>query len=966
MGRAWQTQAVNGLSPIHHLSSNTSSEGKTYAEDGDEDATRKVQPVNRFVVVKTRIFLLFMISAAVIISAIVTWNLSLRTTNDAFDEMSDILRNETVGSSASKVTDVLNSLSLGSFSVFKCLETLPAFTDEVLASTALTCMWGTAAGDGSARVVYVLTPDDTMCMYRRWGPEAQMLNASIIVAIPAPLDDPSALVYVYLPDNVTGRPLLDGPMVKICTQGRCPPGPDASLYSPVPMPPVKELPAWSLGQQLAHGESRLWASMGIGGNWQPTINVVKSLRAPASGNLTAVTVVAYQASVLKEFLSQLLVVSSMGGVIFITAGERLDLISSTHGALAAPVVADEGTERTFLSAFDSDFDEIRIGSRRMNATFGAALQTHACEIITDLHRGGSHFVTSQPLEYGGLTLVTFLIVPVGALRGNIDASRNRSLWLSVIAVTCIFIIGVVGIFLSTMLMSRTYKLVAEQNQMLLEKLQQPAGANGNDWPQVDMGTAAEKLHAMIKSLRGGRVITASQVAAMQELIATDDMHKPQFLRNMQEAPSVAAEMDRETGTWLASLTDPGAPNRRKPSRRSSISGAKSLKSLQTMRSSDYSAYDDFMSAQGLVAMQPGNNLQNVMDVTSEDDEEVTRHLADLDTATQLLAPRRPRQSLEDYEARKKALYAAVLDPAPAALPQETMKSLSQELLAQLEKIGSWELDTLALSQASAGRPILFVGYLSLASSGLVKEFRLPKDKLVRFLLGLEQGMDPEALYHSAAHIADVTGCLFHLLTESGVSKHLRRIDQLAAICAALVHDYKHPGVSNDFIQKMGGELAMRYNDRSALENFHLSEAFSLLTNKECHFLKHMGTMAYAEIRHIMIEMVLATDLKRHFALLDKFKTRLLTLSEKPWDSESESDRLLLLRMAIKVSDLGHTCKALPLHQQWTALIVEEFYTQGDAERAAQVDISPFMDRTNNCVPKAQVGVAVSPYCCCCK
>ncbi len=79
------------------------------------------------------------------------------------------------------------------------------------------------------------------------------------------------------------------------------------------------------------------------------------------------------------------------------------------------------------------------------------------------------------------------------------------------------------------------------------------------------------------------------------------------------------------------------------------------------------------------------------------------------------------------------------------------------------------------------------------------------------------------------------------------------------------------------------------------------------------------------------------------------------MSGKTLDRAQEDNRLLLLKMSIKCSDVGHSAKALSQHLKWTERIIEEFYQQGDEERKHGLPVSPFMDRYKDNVPKAQVG-----------
>lgn len=54
--------------------------------------------------------------------------------------------------------------------------------------------------------------------------------------------------------------------------------------------------------------------------------------------------------------------------------------------------------------------------------------------------------------------------------------------------------------------------------------------------------------------------------------------------------------------------------------------------------------------------------------------------------------------------------------------------------------------------------------------------------------------------------------------------------------AAAIHDFEHTGTTNNFHVQTKSRLAMIYNDRSVLENHHLSVAFRLLQNPDIDIL----------------------------------------------------------------------------------------------------------------------------------
>ena len=50
---------------------------------------------------------------------------------------------------------------------------------------------------------------------------------------------------------------------------------------------------------------------------------------------------------------------------------------------------------------------------------------------------------------------------------------------------------------------------------------------------------------------------------------------------------------------------------------------------------------------------------------------------------------------------------------------------------------------------------------------------------------------------------------------------------LASYWAAVVHDFEHGGLNNDFLIKTADPIALMYNDQSPLENHHLASAFRI-------------------------------------------------------------------------------------------------------------------------------------------
>lgn len=67
---------------------------------------------------------------------------------------------------------------------------------------------------------------------------------------------------------------------------------------------------------------------------------------------------------------------------------------------------------------------------------------------------------------------------------------------------------------------------------------------------------------------------------------------------------------------------------------------------------------------------------------------------------------------------------------------------------------------------------------------------------------------------------------------------------------------------------------MLYNDRSVLENHHIAASWDLLTSVPANnFLENLDEAEMKRFRFLIIEAILATDLKLHGEILTDFKTK---------------------------------------------------------------------------------------------
>lgn len=70
------------------------------------------------------------------------------------------------------------------------------------------------------------------------------------------------------------------------------------------------------------------------------------------------------------------------------------------------------------------------------------------------------------------------------------------------------------------------------------------------------------------------------------------------------------------------------------------------------------------------------------------------------------------------------------------------------------------------------------------------------------------------------------------------------------------------------------QQAILYNDRSVLENHHAAEAWRLLLSRpEFNWLCNLEKSEFKRFRYLVIEEILATDLKRHFEIIAEFNSK---------------------------------------------------------------------------------------------
>ena len=102
---------------------------------------------------------------------------------------------------------------------------------------------------------------------------------------------------------------------------------------------------------------------------------------------------------------------------------------------------------------------------------------------------------------------------------------------------------------------------------------------------------------------------------------------------------------------------------------------------------------------------------------------------------------------------------------------------------------------------------------------------------------------------------------------------LNNLQKFSLIISGLCHDVGHTGRTNIFEINSQSKLAIRYNDRSVLENHHSSLAFKILLSDKSNILCNLNQQDYLGFRSYFVQNILYTDIKEHFRLLKAFEDR---------------------------------------------------------------------------------------------
>jgi len=297
------------------------------------------------------------------------------------------------------------------------------------------------------------------------------------------------------------------------------------------------------------------------------------------------------------------------------------------------------------------------------------------------------------------------------------------------------------------------------------------------------------------------------------------------------------------------------------------------------------------------------------------------------------------------------------------------KAMVENAGLSLDLLNSWNLNPLELDKArNHAAAMYFVGPHNHGIS-------FDPVVMAAFLETAEAGYVKSVPYHNWFHAIDVTHGVYRLLRVCAGEAYLNNCERYALLVSAICHDVGHPGLNNTFLIETAHEIALRYNDKSPLENMHCARLFEYVGMPKCNVFASLTKPQFQDVRKICIESILHTDNAQHFAMIKEVQmmyevnSEVLDASREFFNEDpaefptmeavdcfrQPESRKLLVKLVLHLADISNSMKPFRICRIWAWQVLEEFFLQGDAERRLGVPVQALNDREKVNRQFSQVG-----------
>eukprot|EP00928_Gymnodinium_smaydae_P037159 TRINITY_DN25834_c0_g1_i1.p1 TRINITY_DN25834_c0_g1~~TRINITY_DN25834_c0_g1_i1.p1 ORF type:complete len:2072 (-),score=304.76 TRINITY_DN25834_c0_g1_i1:130-5685(-) len=295
----------------------------------------------------------------------------------------------------------------------------------------------------------------------------------------------------------------------------------------------------------------------------------------------------------------------------------------------------------------------------------------------------------------------------------------------------------------------------------------------------------------------------------------------------------------------------------------------------------------------------------------------------------------------------------------------TMHWQLEEIGIKYEDLNSWEFNVLEM-EVSTMEKISYWMLMNNPGSCAHAEHHVDSKRLGQFVEEVRRGYRDNP-YHNFMHAVDVTHAVFRYSNLMQAELIFPAIELFSVLVAAISHDLGHVGWNNAFLVETQHDLAIRYNDRSPLENLHCCKLFELLSDVRFNIFSGIQAEDYRVVRKIIIMVILHTDLTQHAAMVKElellfemhskvFENSNPTLTQPEVDVLSSAEnKKLVAKVLLHAADTSNPTKPWELGKLWAWRVLDEYAAQGDREKSLGIPVQMLNDRDKVNRPNSQIG-----------
>ncbi|CAK57375.1 unnamed protein product (macronuclear) [Paramecium tetraurelia] len=231
----------------------------------------------------------------------------------------------------------------------------------------------------------------------------------------------------------------------------------------------------------------------------------------------------------------------------------------------------------------------------------------------------------------------------------------------------------------------------------------------------------------------------------------------------------------------------------------------------------------------------------------------------------------------------------------------------------------------------------------LKKNRIFDDFGLPQENLQNFIKEMEYHYNVNNNpYHNYDHGVTVMQTAHYFckeLDQTSKNTIIDNFNRFILMISSFGHDVGHTGRTNVFEINSLSDLAIRYHDKSVLEQHHAALTIQILKYPQCNILTNLNQTKG------LISNILSTDMSEHFTLLKDFENR----------PKNFNDPKILSGYIMHVSDFGGAGKRSNISVKWSSRVNQEFSFQYKLEGELGYPQQPYMKDLHIVIFQSEVG-----------